>query len=158
MLDASLSADAHPAVGPPAADLEIHMRRLLFPVLAAAALITFAIVAGCSGKSSSPTAPGGGGGGGGTSATIHSGNIAPNGGSFSFTFPDSGTTNYHCSLHAAMQGNSITVTSGSANDSVVVQIVSATTPGYSPSSANVKPGGTVRWVNVHTMTHTVDND
>lgn len=135
------------------------MRRLLFPVLAAAALLTFAIVAGCSGKSSSPTSPGGGGGGGGgTSATIHSGNIAANGGSFSFTFPDTGTTNYHCSLHAAMQGNSITVTSTSANDSVVVQIVSSTTPGFSPSAANVKPGGTVRWVNVHTMTHTVDND
>jgi plastocyanin len=138
--------------------METDMRRILIAMLAAAALVTFAIVAGCSDDSSPPNSPGGGGGGG-TPATIHSGNIAANGGSFSFTFPDSGTTNYHCGLHpATMTGNRITVTSTSANDSVVVQIVNSSTPGFSPSAANVKPGGTVRWVNVHTMTHSVDND
>jgi len=133
------------------------MRRLVIPVLAAAALVTFSIIAGCSGKSSSPTNPGGGGGGAGTSATIHSGIIAASGGSFSFTFPDSGTTNYHCSIHPAMVG-SVTATSTSANDSLVVQIVSQTSSGFSPAAANVKPGGTVRWVNLHNINHTVDTN
>lgn len=135
------------------------MRRFLIPMLAAAALVTLAIVAGCSSDSDPPTSPGGGGGGGGTSAIIHSGNIAPSGGTFTFTFPDTGTTNYHCGLHpGTMRGNSVTVTSTSANDSMLVQIVSLTAPGYSPSAVNIKPGGKVRWVNVDNMTHTVDND
>lgn len=130
-------------------------------VAAIAAIAALAIASGCSSKSSNPTAPApsGGGGGGGTSATISSGNIAGNGGSFSFTFADSGVTNYHCGLHpGVMKGNSITVTSTSANDSVVVTIVGLSTPGYSPSAANVRPGGTVRWVNGDAMTHSVVND
>ena len=134
------------------------MRRLALSLLAAIALVTVALAAGCSNDSSPTTPGGGGGGGGGTPATINSGIIAASGGSFSFTFPDSGTTNYHCGLHPAMTGNSVTVTSTSANDSVVVQIVSQSAPGFSPSAANIKPGGTVRWVNVHNMAHTVEND
>jgi plastocyanin len=45
-----------------------------------------------------------------TSGLWNSGTIAGNGGTFSFTFNLApGTYNYHCSIHAFMQG-SITVT------------------------------------------------
>ncbi len=138
------------------------MRRppLALLVTTAAAIAALAIASGCSSKSSNPTAPGGGGGGGGgTSATINSGTIAGNGGSFTFTFPDTGTTGYHCGIHPTiMKGNSISVTSTSPNDSMVVQIVSTSTPGYSPSAATIRPGGHVRWVNVDGMSHSVEND
>lgn len=134
------------------------MRRLLLTSCAALTVILIAMTAGCSEDSPSPTSPPGGGPGG-TPANINSGIIAASGGSFAFTFPDSGTTGYHCGLHpATMTGNSVTVTSTSANDSVVVQIVSQSTPGFSPSDVNIRPGGTVRWVNVHTMAHSVDSD
>jgi plastocyanin len=134
------------------------MRRpVILALSASAVLIAFAIATGCSNKSSS-TQTGPGGGGGGTSAVISSGNIGPNG-SFLFTFPDSGTTNYHCGVHpGVMRGNSVTVTSTSANDSMVVNIVSFSTPGFSPSATNIKPGGYVRWVNIDGMTHSVEND
>lgn len=134
------------------------MRRLGLTCTAALALAAIVVTSGCSEDSSPPTSPPGGGPGG-TPATIQSGIIAANGGSFSFTFPDSGTTGYHCGLHpATMTGNSVTVTGTSANDSVVVQIVSLSTPGFSPSDVNIRPGGTVRWVNVHNMAHSVDSD
>ena len=129
------------------------MRRFPMLILAAAAL---GFAAGCGNDSSAPpTRPGPPG----TSAIISSGSIAPGGGSFTFTFPDTGTTGYHCGLHpSTMRGNSVTVTSTSPNDSMVVQIVSLSAPGYSPSATTIKPGGYVRWVNVHTMTHSVEND
>lgn len=110
--------------------------------------IAGAIVSSCS-DSNSPSGPGGGGG-----LEINSGNVPP-GGVYQHVFAGTGTFPYHCTIHPVMTGNSVTVSASSSNDSALVQIVSSSAPGFDPSSVTIKPGGHVRWINVHTVTHTV---
>src|SRR5436309_7838142 len=117
------------------------LRRLL--VSAAVVLLAVAIaVSACSKKSSKVTNPGGGGG-----LELDSGIIAANGGGFQHTFNTAGTFPYHCTIHSAMTGNSVTVSTSSSVDSALVNIVSSSAPGFSPSAVTVKVGGKVRWVN-----------
>jgi plastocyanin len=123
-------------------------------LIAVLAVTALGIAAGCGGKSSSPTNTGGGGGGG----PLNSGTLAPNGGSFTFTFSTAGTFGYHCGIHAVMQGNSITVSDASAVDSVVVNVVGVSAPGFSPSATTIKTGGKVRWVNPDGSAHSVVSD
>lgn len=126
--------------------------RMAASILAAAVVLVLA----CNSKDDSPTSPGGGGGGGGGGPNFNS-PILQSGGSFSFTFADSGAFGYRCGLHPGiMFGNSVTVTATSSVDSVVVNIVGTSTPGFSPSAATIKIGGTIRWVNVHNVPHSVE--
>ena len=56
-----------------------------------------------------------------------------------------------------MTGNSVTVSASSTVDSVVVNVVGVSTPGFSPSNVTVKVGGRVRWVNSTGIAHAVEN-
>lgn len=105
-----------------------------------------ASVLACSKNNPSNSTPGG--------LELDSGNI-PSGGVFQHTFANAGAYPYHCAIHAAMTGNSVTVDVTSTTDSAFVQIVSMSTPGFSPSTVTIKPGGHVRWLNVQGTTHTV---
>ncbi|HYM80311.1 MAG TPA: hypothetical protein VEY91_02740 [Candidatus Limnocylindria bacterium] len=118
---------------------------------AAALLLTLALFAGCS-DDTSPTNPPAG-----STLTFNSGAM-PNGRSFQMTFPTAGTAPYVCGIHpGTMFGNSVTVAATATLDSVVVTIVSLSTPGFSPSAVTIKPNGYVRWVNADAMTHSVES-
>jgi hypothetical protein len=115
-------------------------------------------IAACS-SSNSPTGYGGGGGGGGVTPPKLL-NLGPFGlnQSIQFTFPNPGSFGYHCTPHRAMgMTGSVTVDAGGV-DSAMVQ-VGLGGLNFSPSTAHIKPGGYVRWVNVSTLTiHTVTSD
>jgi plastocyanin len=125
----------------------VTIRALLAPLATALALTL--VLPACSNNNNSytPTTPP-------PTAELSSGNLAP-GMVYQHTFANAGTYPYHCTIHAAMTGNQVVVDAGSAVDSAVVNIVSMTAPGFSPSSVTIKPGGRVRWINTHTTTHTV---
>ena len=123
-------------------------RREVLGFFAVAAVFAIASVSACS-KKSNPTSPGGGG-----ALELNSGSVPP-GGVYKHVFANVGAFPYHCTLHTAMTGNSVTVSASSTNDSAFVQIVNASTPGFSPSSVTIMPGGHVRWINAHTVAHTV---
>jgi len=119
----------------------------------AAALCLAALAAGCSSGKDSMTGPGSSGGGG-----FASGTLAP-GAMFAFTFSDSGAFGYHCGLHPSiMKGAKVIVSDTASANAASVQIVSLSTPGFSPATVAVKPGGTVTWTNAHGMNHSVVND
>jgi hypothetical protein len=120
---------------------------LLVAVLGAAA---------CS-SGNSPTGYGGGGGGGTPPKLLNLGPFGLNQ-SVQFTFPNAGAFGYHCTPHRAMgMTGSVTVDAGGV-DSAMVQ-VGAGGLNFSPSTAHIKPGGYVRWVNVSSLTiHTVTSD
>jgi plastocyanin len=101
----------------------------------------------CSKDSGSPTTPPVTGG-----KELNSANLAQNG-SYSHTFPNAGTFPYHCTIHTSMTAG-VTVVGGGA-DSALVNITGLT---FSPPSTSVKPGGTVRWVNLDGVPHTVTSD
>ena len=118
------------------------------------------LAGGCKGGSA-PTAPnggGGGGGGGGGAGTRF--NLGPFGvgQSAQLSFADAGTFAYHCIPHQSMgMVGSVQVDAGGM-DSVVVQI-GASGFSFTPSTAHIKPGGHVRWVNASSLTnHTVTSD
>ena len=110
-------------------------------------LLAIAALALSCGKKSSPTQPGGGGGG--TLETFSSGNL-PSGSQFSHTFTNTGSFDYHCTIHSGMTGTVVVVASGSVDAATV------TTPGmtFSPSSVTINQGGTVTW-DISGTTHTV---
>jgi len=109
--------------------------------------------AGCNG-SSAPTAPPGGGGGG-TQFNLGPFGI---GQSAQFTFPTAGTFGYHCIPHQAMGMVGTVQVDSNGADSTDVQI-GASGLTYTPSTAHIKPGGHVRWVNASSNTnHTVTSD
>jgi hypothetical protein len=132
-------------------------------VLVLAALLT--LIAACS-KNSSPTAPYGGGGGGGTGGAGGGGgagslfNLGPFavGQSVKFVFANAGTFGYHCIPHQAMGMVGTVQVDGTGADSIVVQIAASGLT-FTPSTAHLKPGGYVRWVNASTSTvHTVTSN
>ena len=114
--------------------------------------------AACS-KSSSPTAPSGGGGngGGGSGTPFNLGPFAV-GQSAQLTFTSAGTFGYHCIPHRAMgMTGAVQVDAGGADSALVRIAVSGLT--FTPSTAHIKPGGHVRWVNASSSTvHTVTSD
>jgi plastocyanin len=118
----------------------------------ATGFIALSALSACSNKSGSPTGPGGGGG-----TTLNSGALAT-GGSYSFTFADSGTFGYRCGLHPLqMNGYTVRATSSSVVDSVLVSIVSIA-GGMNPAAATIKIGGKVRWVNNDGMAHSIESE
>lgn len=124
----------------------------------AGALVLAALIgvlgAGACSKSGRPTAPVAGGGGGGGF------NLGPFavGQSERLAFPSAGTFGYHCIPHRSMGMTGEVQVDANGADSLVVQVAAA---GFSftPSTAHIRPGGFVRWVNVSSSTqHTVTAD
>jgi len=73
-------------------------------------------------------------------------------------FPNPGVFGYHCSKHGAMGMTGAVTVDSLGLDSVVVGVGQGGNV-YSPAAVTIKPGGTVRWVNVSTrIDHTVTSD
>jgi len=132
------------------------MRSRILLVGAALVVAAGAAVIGCSKDKSNnpynpnPIPPGG------TTLNL---NLPANGGSASFTFNTAGTVPYRCGIHPTiMVGNSVNVSATSTTDSVLVNVVGTSTPGFNPSSVTIKVGGKVRWVNPTSMLHSVENN
>lgn len=118
-----------------------------------ASLLAVLAAASCS-KYGSPTAPSGGGGT--TGGLLNLGPFAL-GQSAVFTFPSAGTVGYHCIPHQSMGMVGTVQVDAAGADSLVVQLTSADR--FAPSTAHIKPGGHVRWVNASSSTvHTVTSD
>ena len=119
--------------------------------LLALMLGTFALLgAGCS--KDNTAAPTGSTGGPSLGFTFPS-----TGTSHQFQFTTEGTWAYHCVPHqsSGMTGT-VNVNSSATDDSVLVQVGPSDALSFSPASVSIKPNGTVRWVNVSSMTnHTV---
>jgi len=114
---------------------------------ALAVLLLLAVgVSACS-KKSHPTSPSGGGGG---SLELDSDNLAP-GAIYIHNFQNSGTYNYHCTIHSVMTGT-VVVDAGAPSAAVNVSITSSSAPF---AAATVQPGGSVTWTNNTGTTHTV---
>jgi FtsP/CotA-like multicopper oxidase with cupredoxin domain len=88
---------------------------------------------------------------------FNSGPLAPGAPDFEVTFGAEGVFPYHCELHPVMQGK-ITIAATSANTEVYVNIQDNPVMAFSPASADVKPGGKVKWKQTGVMTHTVTED
>jgi plastocyanin len=132
-------------------------------VLVLAALVAVLAAASCKGPTSayggggSGGSTGGGGTGGGTGTRFDLGPFAI-GESAVLTFPSAGVIGYHCTTHRNMGMTGTLQVDASGADSMLVRIGSN---GFSftPSTAHVKPGGYVRWVNASSLAnHTVTSD
>lgn len=129
----------------------LRLGRVLVLVMVLAAL-------GGAGCGSSPTNPYGNNGGGNNQGPLHLGPFAV-GQSAMFTFATAGTFGYHCIPHQSMGMTGTVQVDASGADSLVVQIGAGGGFAFSPSTAHIKPGGYVRWVNASTLTiHTVTSD
>ncbi|MBI1796202.1 MAG: hypothetical protein HYR74_04030 [Candidatus Eisenbacteria bacterium] len=127
------------------------MRRLLVPALGLLLAGVFVIAISCS-KSTSPA-----GGGGGGALELNSGTLV-NGASYSHVFANAAVYGYHCQIHGTGMAGSVTVAGGGA-DSMLVSVGPGGTLSYSPNAVTIKPGGTVRWINVSGGTnHTVTSN
>lgn len=125
--------------------------RLALPVVFAAAVLA----AGCSKDDGPATRPAPGGAGGFASGTL------AQSAQFTFTFTDSGSFGYHCGLHpSVMKGAKVVVSDTAASMNAAVQIVSLSTPGFSPATVAIRRGGSVTWTNgdVSGMPHSVVSD
>lgn len=127
-----------------------HRRLPIAPGLALLALIALVsslaiVIPACSKSSSNPYAPMAGGGGAppGPTESFDSGVIST--GSFSHTFANAGDFGYHCTLHgtatSGMRGSVHVATGLPATATVSVANFS-----FTPTPANIGPGGTVTWV------------
>lgn len=130
--------------------------RALFVVGGLFAVIALVIVLSSCGSSSSTSPSPGGGGSGGPSFDF---SFPSTGTSHAFTFADSGTWNYQCSPHGnccGMKGVVVVGNSAAAQESALVSVGPANDLRYSPDTVRIKPGRTVRWVNVSSASnHTV---
>lgn len=120
-------------------------------IVLVASVLGLLVAGACSDDDGSPTNPGGGG-------TVF--NLGPFaiGQSASFTFPNAGSFGYHCIPHRTMGMTGTVQVDGQGADSAVVQIA-ASGLSFTPSTAHIKPGATVRWVNASSATnHTVTSD
>jgi len=120
-------------------------------------IVAAALLAGCG--STNSTSPGGGGGGAPAGPAFNL-MFAAKGASASFTFADSGSWAYHCSVHQGlgMVGTVNVRAAGADSDTVDVGVDGAGNPAavFTPAAVTVKPGGTVRWINRSNMVnHTV---
>ena len=119
-----------------------------------ATLTLLATIPGCSkNKSTNPPASG-------STVTLNSGTLAAGTGEYVATFATAGGYPYHCNIHSVMQ-STITVVATGGLDSLVVQIVNASSNGFQAQAVggvtNLKAGGYVHWYNVSAMAHTVNN-
>jgi plastocyanin len=133
-------------------------QRALVPLFAA--LVVVIAAASCQG----PTSPygggssgGGGTGGGGTGTRFDLGPFAL-GESATLAFPNAVVAGYPCIPHRAMGMTGTVRVDANGADSALVQI-GANGFSFTPSTAHIKPGGHVRWVNVSNLAiHTVTSD
>ena len=147
-----------------AAKLPILFRGMHRAAVTLALVLAAGAASGCSsgGSPMAPVAAGGGGGGmgGGGGSGGMSFSFGPFGAqqSAQLTFPNAGTFGYHCIAHQAMGMVGSVAVDAAGSDSAVVQI-GLSGLSFSPSSAHIKPGGYVRWINVSSLTnHTVTNN
>ncbi len=131
------------------------MSHPLRPALALVVLSMVVLAPGCGGKKSSPTSPSPSG-----SPTFDF-SFGSVGTSHSLTFPNEGHFGYHCAPHrtSGMVG-AVHVVSGGP-DSATVEVGPGGTLTFSPSTALIKPGGSVRWTRPSGSTftnHTATND
>lgn len=121
----------------------------------ALAMAVAAATSSCSSSGDSgPTSPGGGGGG----TSFNLGPFALQQ-SATLTFVNAGTFGYHCIPHRSMGMTGTVQVDASGADSALVQVGANGDDRFSPQTAHVKPGGTVRWVNVSNRTdHTVTSN
>ncbi len=126
----------------------MRTRLIILAVLALFAL-SFSLILGCgSSGGGGPTTPGGG-------LTIAF-SFPAQGASRTQVFADAGTYDYRCSPHggSGMTGR-VSVAAASMVDSALVNVGSGGLL-FNPSVVTIKPGGSVRWVNVSGLTnHTV---
>lgn len=92
---------------------------------------------------------GNGGGGGNTAINFDSGTIAP-GDSYSYTFDNTGSVNYICTIHPQMTG-SVTIEDDASTEDVTVTIKDFS---FNPDNITIGPGTTVTWVNEDDVPHT----
>jgi plastocyanin len=108
--------------------------------VAALALLALALVSSCSSKDNS-TAPAPN-----TSVSFNYAFLAP-GQSIQRTFTTVGSFAYHCAAHQGSGMTGTVVVSASASlDSQVVLVGHNDNLTFSPSTATIKPNGTIRWV------------
>ena len=123
----------------------------LRPWLLPTAVVALFAVSSC-GSDSNPTNPNPNPNPGTPNPTFNSGNLntsAPTN-VFVFTFPDSGSFGYRCTIHTGMNGT--VVVSSAGLDSPVVNVTNNV---FTPATVNVKTGSYVKWTNtqgVHTVT------
>ena len=111
-----------------------------------------------SGCSKNSTAPTGSTGGPALSFTFPAAQVAAvPGTSHDFQFTTVGTWNYHCAAHQAYgMAGTVIVSASSPTDSALVRVGPSDSLVFSPATVTIKQNGTVRWVNVSSMTiHTV---
>ena len=135
-----------------------HAQRALVPLFAA--LVVVIAAASCH----APTSPygggssGGGGTGGGNTGTRFDLGPFALGQSATLAVPAAVIAGYHCIPHRAMGMTGTVLVDANGADSAVVQI-GANGFSFTPSTAHIKPGGHVRWVNVSNLAvHTVTSD
>src|SRR5262245_26693206 len=123
---------------------------------AVASYLLLLVIAACS-KSGSSTGPyGGGNNGGGTAGSQFNFGPFRLGQSVTLTLAAAGTYGYHCNTHANMGMLGTVQVDASGADSALVQVGAGGGFSFAPSTAHIKPGGKVRWVNVSNRTdHTV---
>jgi len=120
-----------------------------------ASLLAVLGLAAC--KTSSPTAPHGGGGGGGAATQFNLGPFGV-GQSAQLSFATAGAFGYHCIPHRSMGMTGTVQVDAGGSDSIVVRI-GASGLTFTPTTAHIKPGGHVGWVNASSSTvHTVTSD
>jgi plastocyanin len=108
-----------------------------------------------------------GGSGGSTGPIVGGGNTPPapfnltfpqTGTSHTLTFPNAATFGYHCTPHRSQGMTGTVMVNSGGTDSAQVNVGQGGN-NFNPASVTIKPGGTVRWVNVSAMTnHTVTSD
>lgn len=123
-------------------------------VLVALLFLAISLAIAACGSGGGPTSPAPGGGTGpafdlGFSAT---------GVSQAFVFADTGSWGYQCSPHGSCCGMTgvVIVTSTATAESALVSVGPSNQLRFSPDTVRIKPGHSVRWVNVSSSTiHTV---
>jgi hypothetical protein len=134
----------------------IRVRRLarLLPYALSAA-IAFLLVS-C-GKDGEPVSPGGGSTGSTPPAPFNF-SFPQTGHSEQLAFPNAGVFGYHCRQHGGSGMTGGVTVNAVGLDSIVVSVGQGGNM-FSPSAVTIKPGGTVRWVNVSSRSdHTVTSD
>ena len=128
----------------------VHNRHHSFTISIVVFTVMALIFAGCGSDSTGPqNAPGNGSN---TQPSFDSGQIGE-GGSFSYTFEETGTVEYYCSNHSPDMQGQVTVSSdaeASERDTVLMENTQ-----FNPAQITVAPSTEVVWINRDSFSHTV---
>ena len=118
------------------------------PRIATLSALTLALlltsIPGCGGDNNNPVVPP-------VPKELDSASLGPND-TFSHTFANAGTYNYHCKFHGGMNGSVTVATGQGATASVSI------TDNSFGSPVSVAPGGMVTWTNNGSNAHTVTSN